>query len=97
MADTKTRSSKILVVDDNPSARKTLRNMLKTIGYANVTDAEDGDVAFDMLKARQFDFIIADLYMPRVGGLELLQLIREEPSLRDLPFLMITEIGRAHV
>lgn len=90
MADTKTRSSKILVVDDNPSARKTLRNMLKTIGYANVTDAEDGDVAFDMLKARQFDFIIADLYMPRVGGLELLQLIREEPSLRDLPFLMIT-------
>ena len=53
MADTKKKSSKILVVDDNPSARKTLRNMLKTIGYANVTDAEDGDVAFDMLKAGQ--------------------------------------------
>jgi len=91
MADTKKKkSSKILVVDDNASARKTLRNMLRMIGYDNVTESEDGDVAFDMLKERQFDFIIADLYMPRVGGLELLRLIREEPSLRDLPFLMIT-------
>ena len=86
----KTRRSKILVVDDNRNARKTIRNMLRIIGYANVSEADDGDTAFNKLKARQFDFVIADLYMTRVGGLELLQLIREEPSLRNLPFLMIT-------
>ena len=90
MADTKTKASKILVVDDNANARKTVRNMLRMIGYVNISDAADGDIAFNMLKARQFDFIIVDLYMPRVGGLELLQLIRDEPSLRNLPFLMIT-------
>ena len=90
MAESKTKTSRILIVDDNANARKTIGNMLKVIGYVNVSDAEDGDIAFTMLKARQFDFIIADLYMTRVGGLELLQLIREEPSLRNLPFLMIT-------
>ena len=90
MADTKTKNLKILVVDDNANARKTIRNMLRMIGYGNISEAADGDIAFNMLKASQFDFIIADLYMPRVSGLDLLQLIREEPSLRNLPFLMIT-------
>ncbi|MFQ5431784.1 MAG: tetratricopeptide repeat protein [Nitrospinota bacterium] len=90
MADIKTRRSKILVVDDSQNARKTVRNMLRTIGYVNIDEADDGDTAFEKLKAKQFDFVIADLYMPRVSGLELLQFIREEPSLRDLPFLIIT-------
>lgn len=90
MAEIKRKNEKILVVDDISNARKTIRHMLTIVGYSNVTEADDGDTAFELLKARQFDFVIADLYMPRVNGLELLQLVREEPSLRDLPFLIIT-------
>lgn len=90
MADLSRKNEKILVVDDIPNVRKTIRHMLRVIGYPNVTEASDGDKAYELLKAKQFDFVIADLYMPKVGGLELLQLIREDASLRDLPFMIIT-------
>jgi len=84
------KNIKILLVDNMANARKASRNMLKLLGYRDISEATDGDVALSRLKATQFDFVIAELYMPRVPGLELLRQIREEPSLRDMPFLIIT-------
>ncbi|MBI5636772.1 MAG: tetratricopeptide repeat protein [Nitrospinae bacterium] len=81
---------RILVVDDMPGMRKTLRSMLKMLGYDHITEADDGDTALNRLKQGQQDFIIADWNMPRMPGVELLREIRDEPMLRDTPFIMIT-------
>ncbi len=81
---------RFLVVDDMANMRKTLRGMLKMLGYDHVTDADDGDTALSRLKQGQHDFVIADWNMPRMPGVELLREIRDEPMLRDIHFIMIT-------
>lgn len=81
---------RFLVVDDMANMRKTLRGMLKMLGYDNVMEADDGDTALTRLKQGQHDFVIADWNMPRMPGVELLREIRDEPMLRDIPFIMIT-------
>lgn len=81
---------KILIVDDEESIRDFLSIMLKKEGY-EITLAEDGQVALDLLKKKSFDMIISDLQMPRVEGMELLKKVKAQCS--DTAFLMITAFG----
>ena len=81
---------RILVVDDKANMRRTLRNMLRMMGFNNFNDAEDGDVALKKIKSEKFDFVICDWNMPRMNGVELLKAIREDDRFKNLPFLMIT-------
>lgn len=81
---------KILVVDDFSTMRRIVRNLLKELGFTNVEEAEDGAVALQRLQAGGVDFVVSDWNMPNMDGLTLLQSVRANPSLRHLPFLMIT-------
>lgn len=81
---------KILVVDDFKTMRKIIRNLLKELGFSNVTEAEDGSMALGILKAEDFDLVISDWNMPRMEGIELLKRIRKIEQLEHLPVLMIT-------
>lgn len=81
---------KILVVDDFKTMRRIIRNLLKELGFSNVTEAEDGSMALGLLKAEDFDLVISDWNMPRMEGIELLKRIREIEQLTQLPVLMIT-------
>lgn len=81
---------KILVVDDEESIREFLNIMLKKEGY-EVTLAEDGQVAKDLLKNKSFQMIISDLQMPNVTGIELLEHTRT--NYPDVVFMMITAFG----
>ena len=81
---------KFLVVDDFSTMRRIVRNLLKELGYTHADEAEDGAVALRMLKVGSFDFVISDWNMPNMDGLQLLQAVRADPSLRHLPVLMIT-------
>lgn len=81
---------RFLVVDDFSTMRRIVRNLLKELNITNVEEAEDGAVALQKLKAAQFDFVVSDWNMPNMDGLTLLQSVRADPSLRTLPFLMIT-------
>ncbi len=80
---------KILLVDDFSTMRRIIKNLLKQIGYENIEEAEDGAQAYSKLKSGEFDFIICDLEMPNMNGLELLSRIRSEIQFKDSPFLMI--------
>lgn len=82
--------SRILVVDDEESIREFLDIMLRKEGY-EVTLAEDGARALDILKKKSFDMIISDLQMPNVTGLELLKQVRD--SYPDMTFMIITAFG----
>lgn len=89
---------KFLVVDSSSNSRKIVRQMLKSFGYKKVAEAEDGDRAMESLKLSRADFVISDFYLPKTSGLELLRQVRDDPSLRGLPFLIITsEINASHI
>jgi len=82
---------KILVVDDFPTMRKIIRQVLSQIGYTDVIEASDGLMALDVLKNnKNVQFIISDWNMPKMTGVELLKAIRANPTHRDVPFLMVT-------
>jgi two-component system chemotaxis response regulator CheY len=81
---------RFLVVDDFSTMRRIVHNLLKEIGYSNVEEAEDGVVALRKLERGAFDFILTDWNMPNMDGLTLLQRVRANPNLTNLPVLMIT-------
>ena len=81
---------RLLVVDDEESIREFLEIMLKKEGY-EVTCAEDGAKAKELLGKKSFDMIISDLQMPNVTGLELLKHVKE--GYPELVFMMITAFG----
>lgn len=81
---------KILVVDDFATMRRIVKNILRQLGYKNIEEADDGDVALGMLKSQPFDFVISDWNMPKMSGLELLKSVRSDEQLQDIPFLMVT-------
>jgi CheY-like chemotaxis protein len=70
--------SAILVVDDVPSARKVLRRMLATIGFEDVSEAENGTQAFEYAAQKEFDIIITDLNLGEENGLELIDKLRDQ-------------------
>jgi len=67
---------KILIVDDEVNLLQSLGDVLRSKGFM-VDTARNGLEALDRLKERFFDLIIADLKMPRMGGMELLKVLRE--------------------
>jgi two-component system chemotaxis response regulator CheY len=82
----------ILVVDDFSTMRRIVKGCLKELGFANITEAEDGKIALDKLKAGggSFKLIISDWNMPNMMGIDLLRAVRADPDLKVLPFVMVT-------
>lgn len=84
------KDMKFLVVDDFSTMRRIIKNLLNDLGYANVTEADDGQTALPMLQTGQYDFLITDWNMPGMPGLDLLKAVRADPKLAKLPVLMLT-------
>jgi two-component system chemotaxis response regulator CheY len=81
---------KFLVVDDYSTMRRIVKNLLHDLGYANVTEADDGKTALPLLQNGSFDFLITDWNMPGMPGLDLLKAVRANDKLKKLPVLMLT-------
>jgi two-component system chemotaxis response regulator CheY len=84
------KTLKILVVDDFPTMRRIIKNLLKDIGYENVDEADDGVMALEKLRNSEFDLLVTDWNMPNMDGLALVQTIRADPYMESLPILMVT-------
>jgi two-component system chemotaxis response regulator CheY len=84
------KDMKFLVVDDYSTMRRIVKNLLHDLGYANVTEADDGNTALPMLQSGSFDFLITDWNMPGMAGLDLLKAVRATEKLKKLPVLMLT-------
>jgi two-component system chemotaxis response regulator CheY len=85
-----TTDARFLIVDDFSTMRRIVRNLLKEIGFANAEEAEDGQIALNMLKSTKFDFVVSDINMPNMNGFELLKNIRSDDALKGIPVLMVT-------
>ena len=80
----------ILVVDDDPSARSLLREILQEADYG-VLEAEDGEFALELIETRPVDLLITDRVMPRMDGLQLLAKLNQKE--KAIPSLVISAYG----
>ncbi|HJM48590.1 MAG TPA: response regulator [Alphaproteobacteria bacterium] len=84
-----------LIVDDQRTMRKIVRGLLNKSGISNVIEAEDGEVAMQLLEAPQAnlpDVVICDLHMEKVDGMEFCNRIRrhKRPEISGIPVLILT-------
>ena len=84
------KDMKFLVVDDYSTMRRIVKNLLHDLGYANVTEADDGKTALPLLENGTFDFLITDWNMPGMPGLDLIKAVRADTKLAKMPVLMLT-------
>jgi two-component system response regulator HydG len=89
MAKRSTKSARILVVDDDASARSGMKGLLEGEGYV-VDVAEDGVQALEVVAEQPPDAIVTDLDMPRMDGMELLKQLRARDP--GLPVIMATSL-----
>ena len=82
--------ARLLVVDDEPSARSGMEKLLQQEGYI-VDVAADGPSALSIAADNPPDVVITDLKMPKMDGVALLAKLREQD--RDLPVIMVTAFG----
>ena len=82
----------LLVVDDNEDNRYTLTRRLKRRGYDNVVTAAHGRHALDLLAERPFDLVLLDIMMPEMDGYEVLETMKADSKLRDVPVVMISAL-----
>ena len=80
----------VLVVDDAATMRRIVRSLLRELGLKNIREAEDGVIALDSLKTHKMDLVVSDWSMPNMTGLELLQKMKADDGLKDIPVLMVT-------
>src|SRR5687767_15854898 len=79
----------VLIVNDIPEQLSLMDRLLRKAGYAVLT-ATDGLDAFDVAKRKRPDVVISDVSMPRVNGIELCRLMRQDPDLRSIPILLVS-------
>ncbi|MGE0086178.1 MAG: response regulator [Desulfococcaceae bacterium] len=84
----------VLVVDDFSTMRRVIRKILKGIGLENVTEADNGKKAWEIISRQKIDLVICDWHMPNMKGVDLLEKIRSDPKYTDLPFIMVTAEGK---
>ncbi|PWR25951.1 response regulator [Zavarzinia aquatilis] len=80
----------ILIVDDYKTMLRIIRNLLKQLGFDNVEEATDGQMALAKLKSKPFGLVISDWNMEPMTGYELLKQVRGDETLKATPFIMIT-------
>ena len=85
---------KFLVVDDSVTMRRIVLNSLKTLGYSDFIEANDGREALEKLAGdSNINFVITDWNMPVISGLDLVKTIRSTDVFSKLPILMVTTRG----
>jgi two-component system chemotaxis response regulator CheY len=85
-------SFRILVVDDSPVARKVVRRALNMTGLAlaEVHEAAGGLEALEALRRAWIDLVVTDVHMPEMNGQELVEAMRGDPALADIPVIVVS-------
>lgn len=96
-------NTNILLIDDMKGVRFLISKFLRELGYTNISEAENGKLALDVLVSSQkegkpIQLIISDLKMPEMGGLDLLKHLRADEKFNEIPFILLTaEVDRENV
>ena len=82
---------KVIIADDSSTIRRILENMLTSIGYTDLLQADGGDVVIELLSQHDdVGLILMDWNMPVMNGLDCLRAIRANPQTGAIPVIMVT-------
>lgn len=87
MTVTKPDAFSILIADDDPGCRNSLRDILAPVGFPTLV-AEDGETALELLEREPVHLFLCDMYMRTLNGLETISLARS--IIAELPCILIT-------
>lgn len=90
MADEKI---KILLVEDDVDLQDMYESKFKMEGFG-VVKAENGAIALDMIRTEKPDIVLLDIVMPEVDGFQVLQDIKNDPNTKDIPVILLTNLGQ---
>lgn len=80
----------ILVVDDYKTMVRIIRNLLGQIGFTDIDEASSGAEALEKMHDKSYGLIISDWNMEPMTGYQLLQKVRENKDVAEVPFIMVT-------
>ena len=81
----------VLVVDDEPMIRQMVcRHLKRTINPKTLIEATDGYEALKKMANQDFDLIILDLLMPKLGGMEMIRELRTKNKFKNIPIIVIS-------
>ena len=80
----------VLVVDDYKTMIRIISNLLRQLGFSNIDEAADGGRALQLMRSRPYGLVISDWNMEPMTGFALLKEMRADPSLSEIPFIMVT-------
>jgi two-component system, chemotaxis family, chemotaxis protein CheY len=83
-------SMPVLIVDDYSTMVRIIRNLLRQLGFADVDDAGNGEVALAKMHTKRYGLVISDWNMEPMTGYDLLRQVRADPGLQQTPFIMVT-------
>jgi adenylate cyclase len=86
------RQAAILLVEDSPKVREVIVLLLHALGYHNIIEAADGQVALELLGQRDFDLVVLDIEMPRVNGFEVLTALQRDTTRGYLPIIVASGV-----
>ncbi len=86
--------AKILLVEDDNNLREIYEARLQAEGYT-IASAHDGEEALVVAKAEKPDLIISDVMMPKISGFEMLDILRNTDSLKNVKVIMLTALGQS--
>jgi threonine synthase len=84
------RVRSIAIMEDDPQARLLLRRILQTRGEHRIFEASDGASGLDMVRRERPDVILMDLMMPGMDGFEVLEALKSDERLSDVPVIVIS-------
>jgi two-component system chemotaxis response regulator CheY len=85
---------KVMIVDDYPTMLKVLKSLLRQLKFNNVDEATNARDAYEKVRGGDYGLVISDWNMEPMSGFELLQKVRADVALADLPFILVTAESR---
>ncbi len=84
------RVQRIAILEDNPEAVRLLRRVLQAHGEYQIDEAYDGQSGLEMVRQTPPDLILLDLMMPKMDGFEVLEALKADERLQDIPVIVVT-------
>lgn len=84
---------KIIIVEDEEVLRNLLKKKLENEGY-EVEVAEDGEEGIRKIREVEFDLILLDIIMPKMGGFDVLEAMQKDENISDIPVIVVSNSGQ---
>ena len=90
--DIRPEEFEIVIVEDSPTQAERLRRLIQSKAY-RVRVAPNGQQALAMIRERKPQLVLSDIIMPEMNGYELCRAIKADPTLRDIPVILVTALN----